>query len=879
VCRYFAVGMRGVGFGDWRLVGRAEERDFVSQRLRSPSCAGLVLAGPAGVGKTRLAREVSEVLAGEFEIEWCTATRAEVSIPFGALAQLVNVGGAARGTAETIRAAVDALQSRSVVLVVDDVQLLDEASALLLQACVLGGAARVLLTLRHGEQAPSAVSGLWRDGTCEVVELQPLSRSETSTLLEDALGGPVEPTSADRIYDLTDGNLLFLRELVRAGLDGATLQAASGIWRWRGPIGVGRGLRDLIQDAFRGLDDAEREALLLVALGEPLPSGMLAELVEQSVVVELAARGLLTATGLGEAAEVRLGHPLYGEVLRADCPALVRMDLMRRLVRTSYAADERNGVQLRRMGVWALHAGVELPAVTLAAAAREALGSGDPENALLLAEAAIAREGAFAPELTRALALHDLGRFEAADSALAALTPEAPDDEARAEVAMARIQSLYYALSRAEDAIQVLADAERSIDTPALRDLLAAQRAMALAFENRIEEAGEIAIPLLDSSDERVALRALSPAATLLILHGKSDVVIDRSIPLMEAAWRRRTQLPRAPFWVLSSYGNALVSSGRLHDAADLGAMVEGLLEGADPDSLAHLAILQGQLAMLRGRPRTATRYLREAIGRLDERDLVGRSRWARSLLSEALAHAGEPESSQETADEAARRPSDLSRHVDGDAARARAWATAAARSPTLAQREALAVADTQHDLAPLWEMRALLDVLRLGSDDRAIAERLAAVAATIDGGLAGASVDFATGIAQRDPERLAQANTKYAELGFMLYAAESASAAAAMYEAAGRRFDASRLRARAAEGHAQCEGAWSPRLNSVDSALRLTPRELEVARLAAQNLTSRQIAERLICSNRTVDNHLARVYTKLGVNNRAELRDRLPPV
>jgi DNA-binding CsgD family transcriptional regulator len=52
----------------------------------------------------------------------------------------------------------------------------------------------------------------------------------------------------------------------------------------------------------------------------------------------------------------------------------------------------------------------------------------------------------------------------------------------------------------------------------------------------------------------------------------------------------------------------------------------------------------------------------------------------------------------------------------------------------------------------------------------------------------------------------------------------------------------------------------------------RLTEREHQVAMLAAAGVSSKQIAERLFLSARTVDNHLLRVYAKLGIGGRAEL-------
>jgi DNA-binding CsgD family transcriptional regulator len=51
-----------------------------------------------------------------------------------------------------------------------------------------------------------------------------------------------------------------------------------------------------------------------------------------------------------------------------------------------------------------------------------------------------------------------------------------------------------------------------------------------------------------------------------------------------------------------------------------------------------------------------------------------------------------------------------------------------------------------------------------------------------------------------------------------------------------------------------------------------LTSRERQVAELAAVGHRSREIADRLYLSPRTVENHLQRVYSKLGVNGRIEL-------
>ena len=55
-----------------------------------------------------------------------------------------------------------------------------------------------------------------------------------------------------------------------------------------------------------------------------------------------------------------------------------------------------------------------------------------------------------------------------------------------------------------------------------------------------------------------------------------------------------------------------------------------------------------------------------------------------------------------------------------------------------------------------------------------------------------------------------------------------------------------------------------------------LTPREREVALLVADGLTSKEVAERLFLSPRTVSNHLQNAYTKLGISKRTELGEAL---
>ena len=51
-----------------------------------------------------------------------------------------------------------------------------------------------------------------------------------------------------------------------------------------------------------------------------------------------------------------------------------------------------------------------------------------------------------------------------------------------------------------------------------------------------------------------------------------------------------------------------------------------------------------------------------------------------------------------------------------------------------------------------------------------------------------------------------------------------------------------------------------------------LSPQELQIAQLAAEGLSNREIGQRLYLSHRTIGSHLYRIFPKLGITSRAQL-------
>jgi DNA-binding CsgD family transcriptional regulator len=145
-------------------------------------------------------------------------------------------------------------------------------------------------------------------------------------------------------------------------------------------------------------------------------------------------------------------------------------------------------------------------------------------------------------------------------------------------------------------------------------------------------------------------------------------------------------------------------------------------------------------------------------------------------------------------------------------------------------------------------------------------------VAGRLEGRLAAVLASSAVALAAQDGAALDRVGAALEDLEALLLAAEAKAAAARAHRATGRDASANASQERAAALVAACQGARTPGLGPALPVSVLTPREREVAMLAAAHTPSREIATRLHLSVRTVDNHLGRVYAKLGVSNRAQL-------
>lgn len=172
-------------------------------------------------------------------------------------------------------------------------------------------------------------------------------------------------------------------------------------------------------------------------------------------------------------------------------------------------------------------------------------------------------------------------------------------------------------------------------------------------------------------------------------------------------------------------------------------------------------------------------------------------------------------------------------------------------------------------------EALLLTDVARLGGA-KEVTGRLTAIALDCDGELAPARAQLAGALAADDPDQLLLAAESCRAIGADLLDAEASTAAAAAWRRAARPRRAAAATQRAAMARARCEGARTPLLTTAQATAALTAREREIALLAAVGTASKDIAQVLALSVRTVDNHLQHAYAKLGVTTRHQLAQAL---
>jgi DNA-binding CsgD family transcriptional regulator len=777
------------------------------------------------------------------------------------------------------RAVSERGDGKPVAIFVDDAHLLDEASAALTHLLATTEQTFVLATLRSGEPAPDPIVALWKDGVAERLELHPLAIHEVGELLAAALEGPVDGAAVHLLHRRTEGNALFLREVVLGALEAGVLGRQEGIWRLGGPLPASSRLIEIIEARLGHLEDPVRQALGVLALGEPLEVQLL-QLVDAVIDLEaLGRRGLVHVEQQGRRLVARLPHPLYGEVLRAELSPLRARASARALAGSLTAAGARRREDTLRLAVWSLDGGASVQPRVMLAGATTARQRYDFPLAERLARAAVDAGAGFEAALLLAQVCWLQGRAPDALQQLGALPRAATTDPQRTLLAIARISVLDWGLRRTDAALKVAEEAEVDIDDLSCRDQITAERARILGRSGHHGAAVALAVPLLSRVSGGALVSACFAAGTSMAVTGQVAGAIEASERGLAAHLQLTgPPLPFGPYLHLTIRCVALVNAGRLAEARALAqgkynkAVKEGSLEA---QSFFSLVLSWGLLT--EGRVATAGRAAAESAAAFRELDWPLWVRTALAFRAHALALLGQVVTARAVLSELDALGVPESEYGGPEVLRARAW-TEVAGGSIAAGRMRLheAVAMARESGAYALESAALHDLARLGAAAE-VASDLRGLTGVVEGVLPQARAAHAAALAARDPAGLEEASVAFEELGALLLSAEASADSAVVWRQEGEPRRATWAEQRAAGLAARCEGARTPSLATAASArAALTPRELEIARLAAAGLANKEIAARLYLSHRTVENQLHAVYEKLGVEGRAALAQAL---
>ncbi len=855
--------------GVWPLMGRDRELEAIAAARASPGCHGVVLIADAGVGKSRLAREAKDAAQHEGAfVDWVQATRSGAAVPLAAMADLVpdevrsdDVVALMRRCGEELRARAG---SREVVIGVDDAQLLDPVSAALVLHLATSGSAFVLATVRAGEPCPDAIVSLWKDDTARRMELAYLSNDAVRSLVEAALGDPVEEAALDWVAEVSRGNVLYVRELVRGAVEAGALVRSPGFWRLEGRLTASPSLVDLIGQRMDGLTASHLQAVELLALGEPLALAEIEALTSEETLLEAESHGLIATDG----DEVRLAHPLYGEAVRRRLPPLRARSLRMRLVEVLERRDAFGSDDALRAARLRLDAGAGLSVDLALHGARAANRAGDPDLGAELAALAGADTDLVAGMLLAQS--HTMrNRYEEAESALAAVEPLAPKDANARDYLRQRLSLWHWGLRRTGETSALLDRADTWSQDAGWRRFTGRIRttydALGDGFDSPLHptENGDPGV-----SDE--ARRALATMQTMsAFLAGQGDTAA-------AAALAARPPIPVRDFGdagALAALSLIALETGHRWDEVEryMSGVVHDAVRAHDHAAGGLSSFTLARLHFLRARYRDASRWLAEAEIHFHQQDPFNVMLSVRALRVGVACFTGDFDGTM-TALERMRafceshQPLPVQRVP---VCRAEGWALRirnAADAGRQLLEDAASMEDDMLGLAP----QLAYDALRAGAPAATQLERMAA---RCQSRLVTAYAQHGSAKAAHDGAALMDTAEEMAAIGALRYAVEAASDAAVAFLSQGRVDSARRATARARQLHVPDQGGELPPIDGLDAtAVDLTRREAQLVDLAREGLSNAEIADRLVLSVRTVETHLYRGMQKLGVKDRRDL-------
>lgn len=840
-------------------------------RAGAERARGIVLSGSAGVGKTRVAREaVAGCGSRSTRRHWIVGTASARGVPLGAFVDVASDFGPdpLRRVREVIDGLIGDARFGEVVVGVDDAHLLDDLSAFTVHQLVTRRLATVILTIRSGESPPDAITAIWKDQHLERLELQPLSPPEIADLLQRVLAGPVDSFSAQRLWQYTQGNALYLRHLLDNEVAAGRVTQRAGVWLWEGQPRLSPTLAELLEARMSDVPGSVREVLDALAIAEPLESDVLEAIADADALAEAESLGLITVDAHLRPASVRLAHPLLGEVRRTGS---LRLQRLRGRIATELgrkrSTDPRD---LIRRAALLIESDLTPDPELLLAAAAAAMQLLDHRLAETLAARAVAVGGGPWAKIAHAMAITWQERGVEAEAVLGEQAAQATGLE-RTQVAILRAMNFLLILGR-------VADAERELDVLPADDESA--QAIATALRPLIElvrgnsgAAVEMAIAAEESAEASDVAKIF---LAWVFVTGRGDLgQIDEIESAANTGYAVADRSPevghlRRRLAFQETHGYRLAGTLARSDAV-VDRIRRDTLDVPFEESWHRVMV--GLSAMSRGALDDARCSLRDALAYLGTGD-SGRmvKTFGRTWLATVTAMAGLATDARREFDAIQWWAQDPAACMFDPYLRlAEAWvcATEGAVSQAISIMRTAAVREAELG-RPAWEVVLLQTATQFG--DHTTAPRLADLATRVQGPRAPTAAAHAVALAAGDGGALLDASHRYEAFGDRLAGADAAAQAVVAYQHAGLRGAAMTASATAQRLTTECQGAQTPALRAGTTAQPFTARQREIISLAAQGLSNKQIADRLTMSIRSVEGHLFRASQRVAANSREQL-------
>ena len=317
-----------------RLIGRHDELGEITQAMKRADVAGVVIRGDAGVGKTRLVEAALDVAVDAgFVVRRIGGDAALAELPLAAFAPMF--AHQPTGDVGDFVALRNALRSECgnlpLLLAVDDAQFLDDASAVFVQQLAAELIAFVIVAVRAGVVPPAAITSLWKDRLAVRIDIGPLHRADVAELVQVTLGQRPAIDLETALWERSGGNPLFIRELVTAACEAGTIGARHGLLTMTGPLPAPTTVVELVALRLAELDEEQRRAAGIVAVGGALQVELLERLVDPETLVLLEEAGLVRADEVADRLEVSFVHPLFAEAVLQSIGRLTARRLRREL--------------------------------------------------------------------------------------------------------------------------------------------------------------------------------------------------------------------------------------------------------------------------------------------------------------------------------------------------------------------------------------------------------------------------------------------------------------------------------------------------------------------------------------------------------------------